>query len=117
MFSDQAKVESQGSAAKETSLQSSDWDFFIRIEESLPPATKNQRKEMKSCMTANLLKEGIKHNAALREHRISLTSVSSVEGTPLPDVDVIFERFKGDVRLPPNSGILADSPVSQQVGS
>lgn len=34
---------------------------------------------------------------------------------PLPDVDVIFQRFKDDERLPPNSKALAHSHVSQQV--
>ena len=36
-------------------------------------------------------------------------------GCPLPDVDIIFQQYKGDGRKPPNSRAMADTHAGQQV--
>jgi len=115
VFSGHANVQTQGSTAKGTSLISSDWDFFIHFDNTLLPATKNQRLQVCSLLSTYLHQAGIIHNEPqLGANRINLTNVS-MRSESLPDVDIIFEKFKGDVRLPPNSSVLADSHVCQQV--
>ena len=106
-----ANVQSQGSAAKGTSLPQSDRDFFVRMDNTIPTATKNQRIAVRDGLVQQLEQKGIQYGRAdLGQRRIHLC-----QGRSEPEVDVVFQRFKGDVRKEPNNRAMAGSHVGQQV--
>ena len=109
-------MQSQGSAAKGTSLSDSDWDFFVRMDNTIPTATGNQRIEVRALFLHHLEQEGIKYGLVeLRENRIHLRQGRKSKDTAMPDIDVVFERFKHTDKIEPNNRALADSHVCQQV--
>ena len=116
VFSGHANVQSQGSTAKGTSLKTSDWDFYVHFDNTLQPATNRQRLDVRDLLSGFLVQFEVFHDQPiLGANRISLTNLS-LRGDALPDVDIIFEKFKADFRPPPNNGLLADSHISQQAG-
>jgi hypothetical protein len=111
-----ATVQLQGSTAKGTSLQGhSDWDFFVRLTDAIPTVTKAQRTSVHDMLHAQFAAAGISYRMHCGENRIRLFEGSDMQGS-LPDCDVVFQRYKDDVRIPPNSKALASSHAAQQVG-
>lgn len=115
VFQGHATVQLQGSTAKSTSLKGrSDWDFFVRLNDNLPTVTQAQRKAVHDQLQAQFASAGIHYRMQCGENRIRLFQGRDVQG-PLPNCDVVFQRYKSDVRLPPNSKALASSHTAQQV--
>ena len=108
-FQGHATVQLQGSTAKGTAVQDkSDWDFFVRLDATITAVTKNQGLQVAQQLQESLAARGIRYKVRLGENRIQLLN-GSFNANPLPGVDVIYERFKDDVRVAPDSAILADS--------
>ena len=104
-------MQSQGSAAKGTSLPKSDWDFHVHMNSNLPAVTKNQRVEIRDRLVHQLEQQGIQYGRAdLGKNRIHLS-----QGRNEPEVDIIFQRYKLDVRKEPDNRAMAGSHVGQQV--
>ncbi|WIA14508.1 hypothetical protein OEZ85_003027 [Tetradesmus obliquus] len=115
VFQGHATVQLQGSTAKGTSLlHTSDWDFFVRLNDNITTVTHAQRMAVYSQLQAQLSGAGITYRMQAGENRIRLFEGRDAQG-PLPDCDVVFQRFKSDVRVPPNSKALASSHAAQQV--
>lgn len=107
----------QGSTAKGTSLlHTSDWDFFVRLNDNITTVTHAQRMAVYSQLQAQLSGAGITYRMQAGENRIRLFEGRDAQG-PLPDCDVVFQRFKSDVRVPPNSKALASSHAAQQASA
>jgi hypothetical protein len=116
VFQGHATVQLQGSTAKGTALQgSSDWDFFVRLNPNIPTVTKAQRMAVHDGLHAQLSAAGISYRMQCGENCIRLFEGSDRQGR-LPDCDVVFERYKDDVRVPPDNRALASSHIAQQVG-
>jgi hypothetical protein len=111
-----ATVQHQGSSRKGTGLiASSDWDFFVKLDSTIPTVTHKQRMAVVELLGQQLLPNaGINYSIRCGENRVLLWDGSNRQ-SPLPDVDIVFERFKSDERIPPDSKAFADSPAAQLV--
>jgi glutamyl/glutaminyl-tRNA synthetase len=117
VFQGHATVQLQRSAAKGTSLQgSSDWDFFVRLNDNIPTVTQAQRMAVHNQLQAQLAAAGISYRMQCGESRMRLFQGRDGQG-PLPDCDVVFQRFKSDARVPPNSKAMASSHTAQQASA
>ncbi|WIA34685.1 hypothetical protein OEZ86_012998 [Tetradesmus obliquus] len=97
IFQGHATVQLQGSTAKGTSLlHTSDWDFFVRLNDNITTVTHAQRMAVYSQLQAQLSGAGITYRMQAGENRIRLFEGRDAQG-PLPDCDVVFQRFKSDV--------------------
>jgi hypothetical protein len=112
-----ANVQAQGSAAKGTNTHQSDWDLFVRMTAGIDFCTQQQRVQCLQLVMDGLERAGIHYNPRLGEHRIQLRDGCNSNGVSLPDVDIVFERFKGSSRPPdePNREHLALSPHAGHV--
>jgi hypothetical protein len=116
VFQGHATVQLQGSTYKGTSLQgSSDWDFFVRLNDNIVTATKAQRTAVHDGLHAQFAAAGISYRMQYGENRIRLFQGRDMQGG-LPDCDVVLQRYEDDVRVPPNGKALASSHIAQQVG-
>ena len=116
VFGGHANVQSQGSAAKGTSLPQSDWDFFVYMDNTISFVTHNQRRDVCDLIGLHLGKVGIKYGLVkLGENCIHLDQGHKNKGTAMPDIDVVFQRFKHTAKIAPDNRALADSHVCQQV--
>jgi predicted lipoprotein len=115
VFQGHAQVQLQGSTSKGTSLQdSSDWDFFVRLNSNIDTVTSRQRMAVHDQLRVQLDAAGISYRMQCGENRIRLFDGRDAAGV-LPDCDVVFQRFKSDLRVPPNNKALASSHPAQQV--
>jgi hypothetical protein len=95
-------------------IGSSDWDFFVRLDDSIPTVTHNQRMAVVEQLRQQLRTAGIDYSLRCGENRVFMWNGSNDLGS-LPDVDLVFGRFKQDERLPPDNRALAHNQVAQQV--
>lgn len=116
VFQGHATVQLQGSTAKGTGLQNySDWDFFVRTDGTIAKVTHKQRTAVVRAVERHLAAAGIRYQKQCGQNRIWMRRGEDANG-PLPEVDLVFDAFKEDVRVAPNSQALATSHTAQQVG-
>ncbi|KAF6265705.1 hypothetical protein COO60DRAFT_1633484 [Scenedesmus sp. NREL 46B-D3] len=115
-FGGHANVQHQGSTRKGTGLAaSSDWDFYVNLDDTISTVTHMQRMAVVDQLCKQLLPSaGIDYSIRCGVNRAFMWNGSDDRG-PLPDVDLVFERFKLDVRRAPKSKAFAHSQVAQQV--
>jgi hypothetical protein len=115
-FEGHATVQHQGSTRKGTGLAaSSDWDFFVQLDDTIKTVTHRQRLAVVQQLRLELLPAaGIDYSLRCGSNRVFMWNGSDGRGL-LPDVDLVFERFKLDERKRPKGKALAHSQVAQQV--
>jgi hypothetical protein len=116
-FGGHAHVQHQGSTRKGTGLiASSDWDFFVQLDDTIPTVTHKQRMSVVDLLRKQLLPAaGIDYSLRCGSNRVFIWNGSDVQGS-LPDVDLVFQRFKKTPeKFAPKSKALAHSHVAQQV--
>lgn len=117
VFQGHATVQHQGSTAKGTGMQDkSDWDFFVQLDSSIPTVTQRQRMTVVQQLKQHMAAARISYSIQCGENRVRMCDGSDGVGR-LPDVDIVFSRYKADQRLAPNSKALATSHEAQKVGS
>lgn len=116
VFQGHATVQLQGSTAKGTGLEGySDWDFFVRTDGTIAQVTHMQRMAVVRAVERHMAAACIHYEMQCGQNRIWLRRGEDKDG-PLPEVDVVFDKFKEDVRVAPNPKALASSHAAQQVG-
>jgi hypothetical protein len=115
-FGGHASVQHQGSTRKGTGLiGSSDWDFFVGLDATIPTVTHEERMAVVTLLRSALLPAaGIDYSLRCGVNRVFIWNGSDERG-PLPDVDLVFERFQKTDKHRPKSKALAHSHVAQQV--
>jgi hypothetical protein len=115
-FGGHANVQHQGSTRKGTGIvASSDWDFFVHLDDTIPTVTHKQRMAVVTLLRNQLLPcKGIDYSLRCGSNRVFIWNGSNAQGT-LPDVDLVFQRFQTTGKRAPKSRALAHSHVAQQV--
>lgn len=90
----------------------SDWDFMVRLDNTIETVTQQQRMQVHHQLLHNLAASGIKYEIRIAEKRLQLR-YGSYAGANIPDADVAFERFKHHQTTAPKSNILAASHAGE----
>ncbi|KAK9829885.1 hypothetical protein WJX72_008463 [[Myrmecia] bisecta] len=105
-----ATVMQAGSYRKSTALQGTDLDMFVNTYSE--NVTKNERMRIGIATCTNLRASGY-YDTQCSLHQKVLRLKSQTQRHP--DVDIAFERFKDQTKLPPNRAFSQDQAVSKAV--